>query len=245
MANEFHNRGFLYGDGFFETMRIIDQDIPLWDLHLARAKQSAEYLECEWFSFKQESVLKNYILNNQPGGKDIARVDFFRSGGGTYTPESNTLETSCTYRGIPQRPSAFKFNSLDEVVKTLSPIDVKIYREAIKPITPLSWIKSSSALFYVKAGLYLKQHEQVSDLILLNDQGRVCEALSSNVLIKRHGQWIGVSRAEGPVQGVFQRHLQRNLDIQFGTIEMDELYDADKIVLTNAATGVTVANLSS
>src|SRR5690606_3430075 len=44
------DRGFLYGDGLFETVRVIDGRLPLWDGHWARLSRGLDALQLPAFS---------------------------------------------------------------------------------------------------------------------------------------------------------------------------------------------------
>jgi branched-chain amino acid aminotransferase len=244
MGNANHkNRSFLYGDGFFETMRIYKNDIPLWDYHMARAKSTAEFLECSW-SIDSES-LKTNILNQNTEAHEVVRLSFFRIGGGTYTPEGSELDCDYIYRGNKSPNTRFVLSTDDfnNAVQEIETTDIGLYTEISKPCNSLSGIKSTSALFYVKAGLYLKKQDGIQDLLLINEHGRVCEGLSSNVLILKNGDWIAVPDSEGPVLGVYQRFLQDLISIKKEQISIDDLYQSDMALFTNAATGIKKVKL--
>lgn len=240
-----HNRGFLYGDGFFETMRIVNNDIPLWSFHMARAQHAAQLLEMNWLKDAELSRLKQDILTKNQNNEPIVRLDFYRHHGGTYKPDSNHMETSFAYRGISTTNSAFVLNNneFQTAINKLPLLHVGIYSAMKKPCNVLSGIKSSAALFYVKAGLYLKAQEDLDDVLILNEHGRICEALSSNILISKDNQWCSVAKSEGPVDGVFQSFLKTLMPIEEGEITISQLRNADEILLTNAASGIRRAKL--
>ncbi len=243
--NNTSNRGFLYGDGFFETMRIDNNDIPLWSLHIERAKKAGDFLEFTWPDTSTVESLKAEIVQNQPDGSDIVRLDFFREGGGTYIPNSSEVGMAYSYRALPDRPSAFvvDLNQIEPAIASLQPISIGFYKELTKSSNALSTFKTTSALLLVKAGLYLKNQPGLDDIILINDKGLICEALSSNILIKKAGKWYGVAAEHGPVQGVYQRYITKALGVEYTSITLEDVIQADKIILTNAATGITAAQL--
>jgi branched-chain amino acid aminotransferase len=87
------NRAFRYGDGFFETIRFEHNRIPLFKYHLQRMEASNNLFKFETskFSFSTIELLigQTFQLNNIESG--IARVTFFRSGEGRYTPLQNEM----------------------------------------------------------------------------------------------------------------------------------------------------------
>lgn len=236
------NRGFLYGDGFFETMRLESDDIPLLPFHIARAKQTARWLEMDWNSNWDENFFKKYILTHREGNSNVVRVDFYRGGGGLYSPDSNNMEYNFTFRTSAlsgwfiQEPVSLQ--EWERQVQELNYIRARLFYAHKKPITDWARFKSSSALFYIKAGLYLKQLTDVQDLLLVNEKGHVCEGLSSNLIVKYKGKWLSPAISEGPVEGVYLAFLQAFLPIHRCAITMDMLQQSEEVLFVNAAQGV-------
>ncbi|MFT5725203.1 MAG: branched-chain amino acid aminotransferase [Bacteroidia bacterium] len=239
------NRGFLYGDGFFETMRIINGDIPLWQLHMDRAKRTAEFLETNWPDDLNLDLLKKHVLQHNENNLNVVRLDFFRTGSGTYVPEDNALEYIFSFRNGNVDNTCFPLTKEDFelTVTQLVSRKVGVYNEFHKQCNSLSEIKSTSAIFYVKAAMFLKKQSNWTDLILLNEHGRVCEGLSSNILFKKGMQWFGSKAKEGQVLGVFQQHLESYLNVELTEITVDRLKEADSVLFTNAATGIRKVEL--
>ena len=245
--NQNQNRGFLYGDGFFETMRVVNYTIPLWDFHIQRAKRTAAYLEMDWLNDAEIEALRLEIGYNIVSESSILRLDFYRDGSGTYLPDQNNIITAFSFRLTDFSNASFSLSKQEfDVALNLLPSTITaIYSKLLKPCTIMSNYKSSSALWYVKAGLHLRTLANVQDLILLNEHNRVCEGLTSNVLIQKNKKWYGVAPEEGPVDGVYQRFLGSFLEVHYGTITVQQLRSADCILLTNAALGIRKVELIS
>jgi branched-chain amino acid aminotransferase len=64
---------------------------------------------------------------------------------------------------------------------------VDIYNEAPKLLNKFSIVKSASALQYVMAGLHRKK-SGYDDSLILNTEGYVAEAVSSNIFLVLHGE---------------------------------------------------------
>ncbi|MBO6515915.1 MAG: aminotransferase class IV [Bacteroidia bacterium] len=241
------NRGFLYGDGFFETMFLIDGESPLMDHHLSRAKWAAEWLEMEWNASWTTDYFASEIkqLNK---GHNVARIDFYRNGGGSYVPDSNAMACQISFKDHEVSNSLFPVTSNDFAelsinISKLRPVPVALYNEFRKPITPWSQFKSTSAMFYTKAGLFLKRQPDVEDLILLNESGNICEGLTSNVLIHYRGRWISPAYDQGAVEGVFLTHMQAHMPVERTVVSLDMITGADDILLSNGVRGIRKASL--
>jgi len=237
------NRGFFYGDGFFETVFWGEGKLPLLDYHLARAQRTAQWLEMVWPKAWTSHFWKTEIERRNISQNPVIRMDFFRKGSGLYVPDSEEIEMSISFR-IQKTTSTYftevntTLEAFEARIQTMEYVPVSVYHEQQKPITAWSSFKSTSALFYVKAGLFLNKQKRAEDLILLNTDGNLCEGLSSNVLIKIGENWHSPAQNQGPIEGVFLAYLQSFLPIQRSAITIPMLEQAQEILFLNAIQGV-------
>ena len=61
LPNAFESRGFLYADGFFETIRCISGEFPLFQLHYGRIIKSADAYKMELPDWMQEDELLSLL----------------------------------------------------------------------------------------------------------------------------------------------------------------------------------------
>src|SRR5690349_14211094 len=89
------NRGFRYGDGFFESMAMFNKKIPLLDFHWSRIEFSATVLSAALPSKFNAEKLHSLILDlaavNELVSNARVRVQFFRMGEGLYLPQDEKL----------------------------------------------------------------------------------------------------------------------------------------------------------
>ena len=80
----FENRGFLFGDGFFETIKVANNKIFNFKMHSKRIKKSLNLL-CLEFDFCEEKIKNNILLLTKKNKINSASVKlvFFR---GTRSP---------------------------------------------------------------------------------------------------------------------------------------------------------------
>jgi branched-chain amino acid aminotransferase len=110
------------------------------------------------------------------------------------------------------------------------------------PIDALSGVKTLNAPRYVAAAIEARQSGW-DDALLLNADGHVCEATSSNVFWWKGDQLCTPPLSDGPVTGTF-----RNLLLQLASVKgipqaqkslsPGMLFGADEVFLTNAVQGI-------
>ena len=233
------NRSFLYGDGFFETMRVSNNRIPLIVHHLNRAKRVAKIFQLRWKPEWDEDFF-NAVAASIPNDC-VFRATFYRDNGGTYQSTSNNIKVHFQNRPIPENNSLFVQQALkqDELLSELRKLpthDLGIYDQILKPRNVLSNIKSTSSLYYVLAGLYL-QTSTHSDILILNDANRACEGLTSNLLLFTSGEWYTPMLTEGPVDGTYLAFLRTFLPINDSELELKDVKEAEEVFLVNASLG--------
>jgi branched-subunit amino acid aminotransferase/4-amino-4-deoxychorismate lyase len=232
------NRGFLYGDGFFETIRIIDGQTPLLSFHIDRIHDAIEI-----YGYKPEFTVDEDLIRNVAKSYDlngILRINFFRDGVGTYLPESNGLAFDHSFK-----PATHQFYApisldlaaeLDKAPKHLGSIG--IYD---KPKPKVDWltVKSLSSIYYVLAAKK-KQELNTDYLLIKNENNELCEEVSSNIILTKGEDIIVPDLDSGGVLGATQRLILSNYSFQLDVkvVSIDELNSFDKIYLTRGTRGV-------
>ncbi len=92
-----NNRSFKYGDGFFETIRCLDGKPLFWEEHYFRIAASFSMMRMtvpDIFDLDKFKELIQRLLFKNNLEKDSARIriSFFRSEGGYYLPDSESVE---------------------------------------------------------------------------------------------------------------------------------------------------------
>ena len=222
------NRAFKYGDGLFETMKVISGTPMFWNDHLARLLFGAKLLKLD----VDEKWLKKELLSaieSDTSDYPVARVraTIYRSGGGKYTPETNKIKWS-----LEVTPMDAQGYHLPE-----EGISLGVYDEVKLSRQPLSNAKTLNALPYVLASIY-KTDAGWDDVLLKNDEGRIAEATSSNVFLVKGNEIVTPSLTEGCIKGVFRQQLLSKGLAQEGMVHLGDFENADSIFLTNVISGV-------
>lgn len=231
------NRSFRYGDGIFETIRVSNQQILWSKIHYSRLVQASNMLEMnidETFTHAYfNSVISKLYQANHPNG-EAARIRFslFRNDGGYYTPER--LDASFIIESEKLPTELYVLNQ--------SGLSLTTYPLQKKPSDSFSMIKSSSALLYVMASRY-RQKEGYDDCLILNTDGFVAEATSSNVFLYKDGVLYTPGLDQACVDGVMRRVICRlapemGYQVVEKAMRISEFEAAEELFLCNAISGV-------
>lgn len=230
------NRAFRYGDAVFETIRLMNGEILFFEHHLNRLAQSMELLG---MNPHDDLTFHNLYLSirhldqvNDLKGNGRIRLEVFRNDGGLYTPQTNNVSYLIEVSALANR----KFVLNDAGLK------IDLYTEIKKPVSRLSNLKSSNALYYVMAGLY-KNKTNSGDCLVLNTDGRIAEAISSNIFLV-DGQKIYTPSLEeacvaGVMRQIFIAHFkEQGKEVIEHGVTIDDLLHAEEIFLTDVIHGV-------
>lgn len=228
------NRGLRYGDGLFETLRVVNGRIVLQDLHFDRLFQGLSVLQfqCPPFFTPQYLAEAMLALCHKMAIHQAARVrlNIVRANGGLYDAENHAPQVIIEAWPL-EVPRGLQENGLV----------IDVYHQARKHFDVLANIKSNNYLPYVLAALYAKQN-RLNDCLLLNTEGRICDATIANVFWVKDGRLFTPPLSEAGVGGVMRRYLIENTTNQFPVHEEplipEMLEQADELFLTNAIQGI-------
>lgn len=230
------NRAFRYGDAVFETIRLMKGEILFFEKHLSRLKRSMELLGMEPHSdltfHNLYLAIRHLDQVNQLKGNGRIRLEVFRNDGGLYTPQDNGVSYL-----IESEPLTNKHYQLNELG-----LKIELYTDIKKPVSRLSNLKSSNALYYVMAGLH-KKKLNIGDCLVLNTADRIAEAISSNIFILKSGQLFTPSVDEACVAGVMRETIieylaEQKQKVVETSISVEDLLVADEIFLTDVIHGI-------
>lgn len=234
------NRAFLYGDGFFESLRMINGVIPMISYHLERIEEGMSILGLESKVAITEDLLMKTIRSKTQEDNLKIRINFYRDGEGKYTPKTNEMRIHMSWEKTLQDYS-LPNNELDEYINNLEPKERKIAiaTDWLKPIHPMFSIKTLSSAYYVKAGM-IKEEAEAHHIIILNQHGLVVEELSSNIYIPQDQHWLTPSLSGGCINGVIRRFLIKNFPnkIQQTQVNLGQLREAEYLLLSNGSSGI-------
>ncbi|HWW39725.1 aminotransferase class IV [Pedobacter sp.] len=230
------NRSFRYGDGLFETMRMSGGKLLFPELHADRLRAGMKALKIEGSVLLDEYFLKQKTAElckkNKLRDNVRFRLSVYRNGDGLYTPNSN--KSGYILEASPLTESGYELNKKGLIID--------VFDEITKPINPLSNYKTSSALVYVMAGLFKKQHK-LDEAIILNQNGFLCESISSNVFVVYDKQIYTPALSEGCISGVMRKVVMglakaNDISIIEAQLNPEVLREAEEVFITNALGGI-------
>jgi branched-chain amino acid aminotransferase len=226
------NRGLRYGDGLFETIKMINGKLLFEDDHFARLWKGLKALEFDvpknlTVDFLQKEITALAQKNGHANAARI-RLNIVRGDGGLYDAKNHL--PNYIIQSWPLAPSNGEWNSNGLVLG--------IYEASKKSCDLLSNLKHNNYLPYVLAALKAKS-QKWNDAIVLNTNGRICDTTIANIFIVKDGAVFTPSLQEGCVAGVMRRVviqqvLKSGIDLIEKEISISELLAADEVFLTNS-----------
>ncbi len=224
------DRGFLYGDGVFKTMRSHSQHVFRIDHHLSRLFSSLKVLNMAIpLSLDQLRQAVYHTLRANNLNDAYIRLTISR-GEGLLGPNPDlrlSPNIVIIARKFEPYPSVFYKNGYKATVVTV--------RQNV--FSPLSRIKSANFLNYILAKMEAIS-KGVDEGILLNTEGHVAEATTSNIFAIKDGLLSTPSEASGILPGITRQAILEvsssiGVKTQERTMALEELFKSDECFLTN------------
>jgi len=230
------NRAFRYGDGLFETMHWFHNNLLFFEDHIDRITAGMKALRMipprDFTAARLEPLLRRLIEENQAGTHARLRLQVWRNEGGLYIPDDNTVSW---YAEASPVSDPVYFNSAES-------IRLEIYDEYLKMVAPSAPFKTLSTQVYMMAGIYSRE-VGCDDCLLLNNHGKVIEAIAANVFFMYGADVVTPPVSDGCVTGVMRKNLMELLlmhdyRVFESSIGIDEVLEAEECFLTNVMQGV-------
>lgn len=235
------DRGFTYGDGMFETCRMINGEIPLWDLHSQRLVETAKKL---FISVDMEELLRyrNQLIDAVPFEcLENATIKIIISrgvGGRGYRLPSSSMPTILV--GIFSGPS-YPIGNYQQGVTAI------VCKQRLGINTTLAGLKHLNRLENILARTEW-QDESIAEGLLLNTNDHVIEATCSNIFIVKNEILYTPDLSASGVAGIMRRHLLESLaprlhiSTQIKQMTLSDLESADEVFLCNSLFGIWPVN---
>ena len=227
------DRGFTYGDGLFETMRVYSGKIFRLEHHLDRLFQSARSI------FIELPITRNEIRSAIYAAIKLNGL-------------SNSIVRLTVTRGELGSGINVDYSSPPTVVILVKPVNAiskKIYKEGVGiKLYKKSAIRTQGISNKIKSCNYLSNiilrenalKENFFEAILLDHNHNVTEGTISNIFIIKNNQLKTPITNEFVLSGIIRQAildlcLENNIPFKEDLITERELYEADEHFLTNSA----------
>ena len=229
-------RAINFGDGFFETIRIVNGDVLFIESHLKRIFKALKILKISNSeNFNSEIIkakIKELLLYNKIDSGGRVKIYFFRSGLGTYLPVTN--EISFIIECFHLENNLYQLNKKGFLVD--------IFYDYQKQINNLSAFKTSNSLLYVLASIYANDNN-LNDTLILNEKKYIIESSNSNIFLFLKDSIITPALNSGCIAGIMRDEIIKIinfLDIKIieRDITIEDLMNSKEIFLTNVISGI-------
>jgi branched-subunit amino acid aminotransferase/4-amino-4-deoxychorismate lyase len=230
------NRAYIYGDGLFESIRLINGRPINIKNHVFRMKEGMKILRMICPASFTAEFIENEIqtLIDQNGIDKGGRVRFSvdRKAGGFFMPHNNDIEYFIEANSLPN--NKFLLNEAG--------LKIDQFEEMKKQINLLSSFKTKNGLIYIMAKLRARELG-LDDLLIQNDRMGIIEGGSANLFIVSNGVLYTPGLDSGCLGGTMRMQiiniaLSNNIKVYECNISPQNLLVADEVFYTNAIEGI-------
>ena len=227
------NRAFLYGDGLFESVKIINGKPFNLDAHLKRLFSASLLLHLEINVSRNDfqDDIELLIRENKIKKGGNLKILVFREEGGKYLPLNNSA--SCLIMSESSDKNSFSLNKKG--------LELGLFKIQLKPMNKLSNYKTISALQSVMCSLDARQKGK-DDCLMFNTENRIIESANSNIFYVKNNIIFTPQLREGCVDGTMRNCILSLKDLDYKIVENEvkigDILEAEEVFLTNAIQGV-------
>lgn len=232
------NRGLLYGDGVFETIKAVNSKLLFWEDHYFRLMASMRILRMEIpMEFTPElleeqliDTLKASDLSDKPAR---IRITVYRNEGGTYLPED---------RGVGYYIQAKEISNPFYVLSD-TPYEVELYKDHYVNADILSTLKTTNKVLHVTGSIFAEDNGY-DNCLLINNKKNLVEALQGNVFLVKGTHIKTPPLDDGCLRGIIRKQLlailplMKEYTFEEASISPFELQKADELFITNVIKGI-------
>lgn len=223
------DRGFLYGDGAFETLRVYDSKPFLLERHLGRLAHGLGGLHIEDpYSFDDWTGLCRELIQRNEASEAILRIHVSRG----------TAKRGYSSVGTSQPTVLISLHEAPPFATPETRVDLITATGILSDHDPLSTYKTANKLVQIIA---MREAElaEAHDALLMNRAGQATETTASNIFAIVNGEIHTPSLACGCLGGITRGYvleLATELGVRTAQIELahEDLPTAEGLFLTNS-----------
>ena len=224
------NKSYRYGDGLFETMKVVQGRISLGSMHFERLFSGLEILGYKVPSFivpeKLQQEIQLLCKKNKCERLARVRLSVSRGNGGVC---DQTDELQYLIECWPLTESSNRLNEDGYLID--------VFPDARKSCDVFSNLKSANYLPYIMAARYAKENK-LNDCLVMNVHERIADASIANIFLIKNGKLTTPALKEGCINGVMRRYLLEEYKAEETTVTIADVLAAGEVFLTNAVYGI-------
>ena len=227
-----NDRGFMYGDGLFETMRVVNGRPFRFAQHLERMTRGADFLKIKPpFAPKELEKFAAQLIEQNKMPDAILRVMLTRGPGERgYKFNGDSKPTVVmTLHAAPSLENSAEWNLITSSFR-------------IPAADALSSFKTTSKLLYVMARAEAAE-KGADEALLINTNGEVAETTSGNIFWIYHDKICTVPTGRGVLPGITRAivlEICQTMGLQTNkrVIKPEALRNSEGIFVTQSALGI-------
>lgn len=232
-----NNRGFLFGDAIFETIKVNGTKILFLEEHYLRLMASMRICRMEipmnfTMEFMEEEILKLIALQTNKVSNRI-RFSVFRNAEGFYNPTSNDVQFIITCSELAS----------DSYVFSSTTYEVELFKDFYVSKHLLATLKTNNKMINVVASIFAKENG-FENCLLINEDKNVVEATNGTIFMKMGNQIITPPTSDGCLNGIMRKQVIAIVAKMDGyemiekSISPFDLQKADELFISNVITGI-------
>jgi len=231
------NRGFLYGDAIFETLKVLDGKILFLEDHYFRLMASTRIVRMDLpmnFTMEYfEEQVKTLLQSKEATAAYRVRFTVFRQNGGFYLPKTNETAFLVTAEPLENPMYVIENNTCE----------VELFKDFYVTKQLLSTLKSTNKMVQITGSIFADENGY-DNCLLLNDEKNVVEALQSNLFMLLNGRLITPPLTDGCLNGIMRKQIlalarkMEGIEVVEESVSPFDLQKADEIFLTNVIRGI-------
>jgi branched-chain amino acid aminotransferase len=229
------NRAMRFGDGVFETIRVINGELIWWKEHFDRLLNGLKYLYLDVPELFIDELLVDCLATlhrNDLSEGGILRVFVYRKGSGGYTPTSYDFDYVIETEHLIQ--NQFKLNKKGLNIGISKTVQLNSNEDPdIKTLNKIPYIRAAAEK--VKNGW--------DEILILNEKNKLVEASSSNLFLVKKGQVYTPSLNNGVLNGISRQQIinqckSESLSILERELIENDLLESDEVFISNSISGI-------
>lgn len=231
------NRGFLFGDSVFETIKVLDNKVLFLEDHYFRLMASMRICRMEipmnfTMEYFEEQILK-LIATFSDSNSYRVRFSVYRDSDGFYLPKT---------RNVQFIVAASSLNS-DLYAIGKESYEVELYKDFYVSKQLLSTLKTNNKMLQITGSIFADENGY-DNCLVLNDEKNVVEALQSNLFMKTGNVVVTPPVSDGCLNGIMRKQILEllkkieGIEVKEASISPFDLQKADELFLTNVISGI-------
>ncbi|MQP23765.1 aminotransferase class IV [Flavobacterium sp. LMO8] len=231
------NRGFLFGDSVFETIKVLDNKVFFLEDHYFRLMASMRICRMEIpmnFTMEYfETQILNLIDTFSDSNSYRVRFSVYRDSDGFYLPKTRSVQFIVTASALNSDLYAIAKESYE----------VELYKDFYVSKQLLSSLKTNNKMLQITGSIFADENGY-DNCLVLNDEKNVVEALQSNLFMKTGNIVVTPPVSDGCLNGIMRKQVLEilkkieGIEVKEASISPFDLQKADELFLTNVISGI-------